>query len=149
MIHFSIWWSHLWSFIKLSCTVQELCAVFANWFWTDTFRKLVGTHREDTLRKSTFSVGRISVGRAIELKTIKTAKGLATCTRKPVRDGENKGLYYNTLVTPIVPIFAPYVVVACPHPTAPDKKLQSPSTRIPLFTASGGGTGTLAALAHA
>ena len=30
-------WAHLWGFIKLSCTVQELRAVYTTWFCQDDF----------------------------------------------------------------------------------------------------------------
>jgi len=42
----------------------------------------------------------------------------------------------------MAPILAPYVVVACGQPTAPDIKVQKPSTAIPRFTAWQGGGGT-------
>jgi hypothetical protein len=40
-----------------------------------------------------------------------------------------------TLVTPMAPIFPPYVVVAWPHPNIPAIVLQNPSIAMPLFTA--------------
>ena len=54
-----------------------------------------------------------------------------------------------TFVTPIAPMFPPYVVVACPQPRNPATKLQKPSMAIPRFTLCEGGGGRLHIFAHA
>ena len=59
------------------------------------------------------------------------------------------GAYNQTFVSPMAPMFPPYVDVACPHPKDPDSIVHVPSMRIPRLTACDGGGGTRETLAHA
>ena len=57
--------------------------------------------------------------------------------------------YNQTFVSPMAPMFPPYVDVACPQPKDPDSIVHVPSMRIPRLTACDGGGGTRETLAQA